>query len=168
MGREANLRAVDAALTRIGRVANSRRAAARRARRSGVTLAPTAVATLAAVYRLGPARQSAIAEHLELEPSRVSREVRTLVDGGLVRQEDDPDDGRAVLLVATAAGREAFERYRRAADEILAESLQDWDERDLAALASLLTRLAGSLDERRTTTAATPTPTPGAATDRSR
>jgi DNA-binding MarR family transcriptional regulator len=146
MGREANLRAVDAALTRIGRIANSRRAAGRRAHRSGVTLAPTAVATLAAVYRAGPARQSAIADHLELEPSRVSREVRTLVDAGLVTQQPDPDDGRAVVLAATASGREAFERYRRAADEILAESLHEWDERDLATLADLLTRLAVSLE----------------------
>jgi DNA-binding MarR family transcriptional regulator len=146
MGREANLHAVDAALTRIGRIANSRRAAARRAHRSGVTIAPTAVATLAAVYRNGPARQSAIADDLELEASRVSREVRTLVDAGLVTQEPDPEDGRAVLLVATPAGRDAFERYRRAADEILASSLREWDERDLATLANLLTRLAVSLE----------------------
>jgi DNA-binding MarR family transcriptional regulator len=146
MGREANLREVDTALTRIGRVVYSRRASARRERRSGVTLSPTAVSTLAAIYRLGPARLSAVAEHLDLEPSRVSREVRPLVDAGLVRQEADPDDRRAILLVATPPGRRAFESYRRAADEILAESLRDWDERDLSALAAMLTRLAASLE----------------------
>jgi DNA-binding MarR family transcriptional regulator len=146
MDRDANLRAVDAALTRIGRVANSRRASARRAHRSGVDLAPTAVATLAAIYRHGPARLRTIAEHVDLEPSRISREVGPLVEAGLVRQEADAEDRRATLLVATAAGRRAFEAYRRAADEILASSVRDWSDRDLASLATMLTRLASSLE----------------------
>jgi DNA-binding MarR family transcriptional regulator len=146
MPRDADLHTIDAALTRIGRVANSRRASGRRARRSGVTLAPTAVATLAAIYRHGPARLTTIAEHVDLEPSRISREVRPLVEAGLVDQQPDPQDGRATLLVATAAGRDAFERYRRAADAILAESMRDWNARDLRQLADLLTRLADSLE----------------------
>ena len=144
--READLHSVDAALTRIGRVANSRRAAGRRARRSGVTLAPTAVATLAAIYRHGPARLTAIAEYVDLEPSRISREVRPLVEAGLVVQATDPGDGRATLLVATAAGRRAFERYRSAADAILADSMREWTDRDLHHLADQLTRLADSLE----------------------
>jgi DNA-binding MarR family transcriptional regulator len=146
MDRAADLHAVDAALMRIGRVANSRRAASRRARRAGVSLAPTAVRTLAAIYRLGPARLRAIAEHVDLEPSRVSREVRPLVDAGLVVQRADPADGRATLLATTAAGNRAFERYRRAADQILAESMEGWTDQDLRKLARLLTRLAASLD----------------------
>jgi DNA-binding MarR family transcriptional regulator len=146
MDRSDDLRAVDAALTRIGRVANSRRASARRGRRSGVALAPTAVATLAAIYRHGPARLTTIAEHVDLEPSRISREVRPLVDAGLVEQRPDPDDRRATKLIATAAGRRAFERYRAAADEILADSIADWSDGDLHQLAGLLTRLAASLE----------------------
>src|SRR5687768_15836794 len=112
MDRTADLQAVDVALTRVGRIANSRRAAAGRSRRSGVSLPPTAVATLAAIYRHGPARLSSIADHVDLEPSRVSREVRRLVDEGLVAQRPDSDDRRATSLVATNAGRKAFERYR--------------------------------------------------------
>ena len=146
MDRQADLHSVDAALTRIGRVANSRRAARRRARRAGVPLAPTAERTLAAIYRLGPARLRAIAEHVDLEPSRVSREVRPLVEAGLVVQRTDPADGRATLLATTAAGKRAFERYRRAADEILAQSMEDWNDQDLHRLAKLLTRLSASLD----------------------
>jgi DNA-binding MarR family transcriptional regulator len=143
--RNDDLRLVDGALTRIGRIANSRRASAHRSRRSGVDLPPTAVATLSAIYRLGPTRLRTIAEHLELEPSRVSREVRRLVEDGLVAQREDPDDRRATSLVATRSGRAAFERYRAAADAILADAVADWSDADIRRLAKVLDRLADSL-----------------------
>jgi DNA-binding MarR family transcriptional regulator len=143
-----DLRALDLALTRIGRVANSRRAAELRARRSGVALAPTALATLAAIYRLGPARLTAIAEHVDLEPSRISREVQRLVADGLVEQRPDPHDGRATSLRATRKGRTSFERYRAAADAVLAEAMDDWSDADLRRLTRLVTRLADGIGTR--------------------
>ena len=145
MSREDDLDAVDAALTRIGRLANSRRVARYRSELSGVDLSPTTVATLAAVYRLGPARLTAVAGLVDLEPSRVSKEVTRLVDAGLVAQEPDSTDGRATLLACTAAGEDAFRRYRATADQILAERLGTWSDRDLARLADLLGRLASTL-----------------------
>jgi DNA-binding MarR family transcriptional regulator len=147
MERAIHLRDVDLALTRIGRLANSRRTSDYRARRSGVALPPTAVRTLAAIYRHGPARMTTIAEHVQLETSRVSREVQRLVADGLVEQRPDRDDRRATSLVATPAGRAAFENYRAAADAILADSMVGWDDADLQLLARLLTRLAASLGD---------------------
>lgn len=139
------LQTIDAALTRIGRVANSRRAATRRAQRAGVNLSATAVAALAVTYRHGPARLSALAEHLDLEPSRASKEMRRLIDAGLVIQVPDPDDRRASLLSVTKEGSAAFRRYRKAADQLLAEALADWSDTDMSRVAIQLDRLAATL-----------------------
>jgi DNA-binding MarR family transcriptional regulator len=143
--RATELQRIDGAITRIARASNSRRAAQLRERRSGVMLAPPAVATLAAIYRHGPARLSVVAAHVGLEPSRISREVQRLVRDGLVVQRADPHDGRAVVLRATRAGAAAFRRYRRAADDLLAAALRDWTNEDLEALGPLLVKLADSL-----------------------
>ena len=142
MSREDDVAAVDRALTRIGRVANSRRAARQRSRMSGVDLLPTAVATLATVYRLGPLRLTDVAAAMDLEPSRVSKEVNRLVDARLVVQAPDPTDRRASLLTITEAGADAWIRYRAAVDEQLTKLLADWSDRDLHSLARMLDRLA--------------------------
>lgn len=145
MSRADDLARVDAALTRIGRLVNSRRAARYRQARSGVDLLPTSVATLGAIVRLAPARLTAVAEATDLEPSRVSKEVARLVEAGLVGQEPDPTDRRATLLVVTAEGHEAMRRYRATVEEILAERLSGFRDEDLATLADLMHRLGTAL-----------------------
>ncbi len=145
MSRTDDLAAIDLALTRISRIANSRRAAAIRSERAGVALTPTAVAVLATVYRHEPLRISRVAELLELESSRVSKEVAGLVTAGLVSLGADPDDGRASRANVTDRGREAFREYRAAADAILAETLAGWPDEELAALGERLRRLADDL-----------------------
>lgn len=145
MSRADDLARVDTALTRIGRLVNSRKAARYRSTRSGVDLLPTSVATLGAIIRLAPARLTAVAEATDLEPSRVSKEVARLVETGLVGQEPDPTDRRAILLVATGEGHEAMHRYRGTVEEILAERLSGFGDDDLAALADLMHRLGDAL-----------------------
>lgn len=142
MSRSDDLRAVDAGLTRVARVANSRRAARYRQELSGVDLLPTAVATLSTIFRVGPARLTDVAAALELEPSRVSKEVNRLVAAGLVAQTPDAADRRAVALAVTEEGADAWRRYRKATDQQLARTLREWSDDDLAQLAALLTRLA--------------------------
>lgn len=145
MSRAEDLAGVDAALTRIARVANSRRAARYRSELSGVDLLPTAVATLATIFRVGPARLTDVSAHLELEPSRVSKEVNRLVEAGLVIQEPDTSDRRAVLLTVTEKGADAWHRYRKATDEQLARTLREWSDADLHQLAELLVRLSSAV-----------------------
>lgn len=147
MDRVTALQTIDSALTRIGRVANSRRNASTRAERAGVNLSTTAVAALAMVYRHGPARLSVLAEHLDLEPSRASKEMRRLLDAGLITQEDDPDDRRAAVLSVTEEGSAAFLRYRTSADEMLSEALAGWSDRDLDLVARHVDRLAVTLTD---------------------
>ena len=143
--RQRDIAALDVALTRIGRAANSRRAARLRSELSGVDLLPTAVGALAAVFRLGPVRLTDVATHLDLEPSRVSKEINRLVDAGLVDQRTDPADGRAVLLSVTAAGADAFRSYRATVDAQLDALLVDWTDTDVRQLAALLGRLAATV-----------------------
>ena len=145
MSRADDLAGVDAALTRIARVANSRRAARYRSQLSGVDLLPTGVATLASIVRIGPARLTDVAAHLELEPSRVSKEVNRLVDAGLVTQQPATDDRRAVVITVTEEGADAWRRYRKATDKQLARTLTGWSDEELHQLAAMLTRLSAAV-----------------------
>ena len=60
---------------------------------------------LAKLASLAPIRLSDLAVALELDPSTVSRHIKTLWHAGLVGRESDPDDRRAALLTPTDAGR---------------------------------------------------------------
>lgn len=145
MSRADDLAAVDAGLARIGRLTNSRRAARYRSHRSGVDLLPTTMNALAAIHRLGPVRLTALSDHVDLEPSRMSKEVTRLVDAALVTQTPDPSDRRATLLVCTEEGVDAISRYRATVEEILADLLVTFTDDDLGVMASLLHRLADAL-----------------------
>lgn len=140
--RAESLAQVDAALTRIGRIASSRRSAQLRAERSGLSLSPLGVTVLASIYRRGPVNLRSVAAAVDTQPSRVSKEVNELRSLGLVNARVDPDDARAMLLTVSAGGRRAFERYRSAADGLLADVLADWPDDELHALATTLQRLA--------------------------
>lgn len=142
VGRREDLRAIDGAVATVARVANSHRARRRIEDRAGVPLGPTGVSALAAVHAMGPVRHGAVARRMGIQPSRVTKEVRVLVEAGLVAEWADPNDRRAVLLEVTPAGADAYRRYRRAAESALAEVLDGWSDRDVGQLATLLTRLA--------------------------
>jgi DNA-binding MarR family transcriptional regulator len=78
------------------------------------TLSPTGlrlsqVAILATVERRHGATMQEIATELSLDPSTMTRTLRPLEDGGLVRTQPG-NDKRAKMLELTAAGRSAFER----------------------------------------------------------
>src|SRR5437764_11388685 len=145
MSRADDLAKVDVALTRVARIANSRRAARERSRLSGVDLLPTAVWTLAAVNRLGPVRLTDLANDMELEPSRISKEINRLAEAGLVEQQTDEADRRAIRITATEKGSDAWNRYRKAVDQQLARTLDSWSDRDITKLAALLTRLSAAV-----------------------
>lgn len=144
MDRTADLHALQTALTTVGRVQHSHRARRRIEDRSGVPLGATTIATLAAIRLLGPTRHRAVARRVGLQPSRVSKEVRVLVEAGMVTERPDPDDRRAVLLETTEKGTDAHLRYLQAAEDTLAEVLSDWSDRDLHHIAELTTRLAAA------------------------
>ena len=106
--------------------------------------------------RLGPLRQSALADLVHADPSTVSRHVAALVEQGLVRRVPDESDGRASRLVVTDTGRTALARIRAEREAHLAQVTADWPAADLAALTRLFGRFLDDLTARLPTDPATP------------
>lgn len=104
-----------------------------------------ALVLLFPLVREGPLRQGALADLVHADPSTASRHVASLVEQGLVRRVADESDGRASRLVATEAGRAAFEALRREREAHLARVTADWDATELATLTTLFGRLLDDL-----------------------
>lgn len=124
------------------RVQRSRRARRPIEDRAGVALSAITVDVLSAIHVMGPVRHGPVAERVGTQPSRVSKEVRALVEAGFVRESPDPDDRRAVLLRTTRRGAAAYARYLDAANAALTAVIADWSDRDVATLAASIDRLA--------------------------
>ena len=132
---------IDSGLTAIGKLARSHKTIALRQRTSGVDLPETTIAALAVIHRHGPMRTGEVGALMELDASRASKEVRRLVDEGLVKQQTDPVERRASILTSTAKGKRVFERYRRAADELVAGAFREWPTADVVAAAAAVRRM---------------------------
>ncbi|WP_448626663.1 MarR family winged helix-turn-helix transcriptional regulator [Geodermatophilus sp. URMC 64] len=135
-----HLRALSEQLPRFGRLVHAlkaQQAADGRDRAALVLLFP--------LVRLGPLRQSALAELMHADPSTVSRHVTSLVERGLVTRVADETDGRASRLVVTDAGRAELEQFRREREAHLERATAGWSEDELATLTALFTRLLDDL-----------------------
>ncbi|MBF6556792.1 MAG: MarR family transcriptional regulator [Acidimicrobiales bacterium] len=139
--RRDDLRRVEQAITRMGRIGNGREAARIRAERSGVRISRPGIAILAAVHARGPLRVTDIARQTGLEPPLVSREIRRLVEDGYVARRGDRSDGRAAIVTLTPAGTAAFGAYRSATDDIVTETFAGWTSAELRELAGALERV---------------------------
>jgi len=140
VGRGAEVRTLSEQMPRLMRLvhaAKTQAAAETRDRAALVLLYP--------LVRLGPLRQSALAELVHADPSTVSRHVASLVDQGLVRRVADESDGRASRLVVTDGGHAAFDALRREREAKLERITADWTETDLATFTTLFGRLLDAL-----------------------
>ncbi|WP_353808670.1 MarR family winged helix-turn-helix transcriptional regulator [Agromyces sp. SYSU T00194] len=104
-------------------------------------LQPVGYKLLGLLVRSGPAHAGALAERLATDKSVVSRQMRILVDLGLVVSRVDEHDARARLLEATPLGIERVSQVRSGAQAELRERLGAWPERDVEQFATLLARL---------------------------
>ena len=104
-----------------------------------------ALVLLFPLSRLGPLRQSALAELVHADPSTVSRHVAALVERGLVQRVADESDGRASRLVVTQAGHTALESLRTERESHLERVTADWSAADLATFTTLFGRLLDGL-----------------------
>jgi DNA-binding MarR family transcriptional regulator len=109
-------------------------------RRSGADAA-VPLGALAAVHRLGAAKVTDVAAALHVDVSVASRQVRGLVEAGLVDRAPDPADGRAQLLRVTSEGRAALERAHARLVEAFGAALEDWSEDEIAAFTAAAERL---------------------------
>src|SRR5687768_16926564 len=113
-----------------------------------------ALVLLFPLQRLGPVRQSALAELVHADPSTVSRHVTLLVDRGLVLRVADELDGRASRLVLTDAGHAQLDQLRSERVAYLRTVTVDWTDDELTTFTTLFDRL---LDGIATTLPADPT-----------
>lgn len=128
---------VERDLCTAGRLTTNRPAHRARCSATGVTLSQPSVGVLGSLAQDGPARQRDLALRLGLDRSILAREVGRLADSGLVERPKV----RLGAVTITDEGRCAYDLYRRALAEHLAEHLGSWSQPDLTHLAELLERL---------------------------
>jgi DNA-binding MarR family transcriptional regulator len=100
-----------------------------------------ALVLLFPLARLGPMRQSELADVLHADPSTVSRHVALLVERGLVQRVADESDGRASRLVLTDAGRAELAHLRAEREAYLQRVVDDWTDAELDTFTALFERL---------------------------
>ena len=118
---------------------------------AGSGLTPTRLSVLATLARRGPMRISELASIEGLNPTMLSRVIAELVGAGLLQRVPDPDDGRAALVDATAAGRRLRKKIQHERNDVLSVLLADLDDRqrsDLADAMGVLEEIAERLKER--------------------
>jgi DNA-binding MarR family transcriptional regulator len=138
MAREAALEDLYQGLTTLGR----------RARNAGDHLHPglSLVAyTLLTQIDVTPGMRAAdLAVHFGLDKSTLSRQLEQLISAGLLRRDGERPGRRGYVLTLTATGRQHLDAAGQAVRDRLAERLADWDDRDIAAFAQLVTRFNAS------------------------
>jgi DNA-binding MarR family transcriptional regulator len=136
---------VNDAITMVARFANSRRLSAVHVAESGVDIPISGVALLRRLEPGEALRLSDLSRSLQVALPPLSRQVRSLVEGGYVIRTQDGSDARASLLSITKAGRTALARFDRANSALLDRSLAGWSDEGLSALAEQMQRLVGDL-----------------------
>jgi DNA-binding MarR family transcriptional regulator len=102
-------------------------------------------AALGRLDRGGPAAAADLARQEQISPQSMGATLSELEARGLVKRQQDPADGRRILLSISAAGRRELNRRRTARVEQLTKGLADFSESELAQLAvatPLIERLA--------------------------
>jgi DNA-binding MarR family transcriptional regulator len=100
---------------------------------------------LGTIAAAGTMRVSEVARMQGVDKSTISPQLRRLEQRGLLARTTDPSDGRVVLVTATDEGRRWNEELAATGAAVFADALRGWPAEDVAALATLLTRLADHL-----------------------
>ena len=114
-------------------------------RGGGPGLSRSAASVLHRIATAGPQRITELAAYESIAQPSATTLVGRLEDQGLLARAQDPDDGRAVLVSITPAGRSLLDQRRRARAATLGAQLDtlDPEERDtLADAVPILERLA--------------------------
>ncbi|WP_326954207.1 MULTISPECIES: MarR family winged helix-turn-helix transcriptional regulator [unclassified Amycolatopsis] len=117
----------------------------RRAQNKAIDPTRQAILQQAAVKQ--QVRPSELAAELDLYPSSITRQTRSLEDDGLIAVEADPADRRSCLISLTEAGWDEVRTLTRIGLDRFADFMAGWDAEDVRTLGRLLTRLETSVDE---------------------
>lgn len=85
-------------------------------------------------------RATDLAAHFCLDKSTLSRQLDELISAGLLCRDCERPGRRGYVLTLTDAGKQHLDATGQAVRDRLAERLTDWDDRDIATFAQLVTR----------------------------
>ncbi len=111
------------------------------------SLEPGQVDTLELLVQRDAWRMSELADALRVDPSTATRAVQRLVKSGLAERTANRDDGRVVMVSATAAGRERHTAIVGLRRLTLSTMLATFDREERRLFADLLERFVVALDE---------------------
>jgi MarR family transcriptional regulator, 2-MHQ and catechol-resistance regulon repressor len=97
---------------------------------------------LEALLRRGPSGLNDLAAELYLDKSTASRVVATLERKRYVSRAAHPDDGRAIVLTVTPAGKRLYDRIRMDLIDEAKQLLEDFEPEVREGAARLILRLA--------------------------
>ena len=110
-------------------------------------LTPTQAQVLALVRARGPIRLTVVADELAVTPATASAAVAALARKGLVEKRPAPDDGRAIAIHLTPAGRREAQASAEWPDALL-EALEEMSPGEQAVLLRLVGTIIRGLQER--------------------
>lgn len=148
-----DLERLDLALTRLRRLWESPAVKRRFIQLLGAPAELSTIRALRAIERAGEEPSVGdVADLLCVDTSTASRFVDQAVLAGYVSRGTAPHDRRRTVLTHTSLGEQVLEQVKRTRRVLLEELTGDWSIDEVATLALLLDRLAGSVDalERRT------------------
>lgn len=131
----------------VGLIHRVRRVIGERARAVHPELQPASYLILSTVMRGEPVRASSIAELFDVDKGAISRQVKHLIDLGLLAKEQDPGDARAVLLSVTEEARTRMSDLKEHRRKFVDERLADWSDDELSAFVGLLGRYNSALTD---------------------
>lgn len=106
-----------------------------------VGFSPSQLSVLGTIARRGPIGIGELAELEGINPTMLSRIVGKLSDAGLIERIAHPDDGRAVVVRTTTAGREVHQRVQEHRSKAIAVRLEKMPDLQAAQLLAALPAL---------------------------
>lgn len=105
------------------------------------------ISLILALGKDGMSTQSALARACSIDPSQATRALAQLAQRGWIRRRRGEEDRRESHVELTAAGRRVFERAELATDATAKLLSAVVDERDVADLARIYTKVAPLVEE---------------------
>jgi DNA-binding MarR family transcriptional regulator len=118
-----------------------------RAEKASDQISDSQLSVLALLVREGPRTLRELSDREHVTPPSMNQTVNALEDARYVARKDDPDDGRKVILVATAKGAAlvAETRHRRHAWlTAQLQTLSSGERRTLSAATGIIGKIADS------------------------
>jgi DNA-binding MarR family transcriptional regulator len=114
---------------------------------SGEDLSPEQYFALYRLREAGPLPMQALADPVLKDYPNITRVVAGLHKRGLIKQQQDKEDGRVQLCMLTRKGEALFDRLYPSVVAERARLFARWSERELAQMMKSLARLERSLEE---------------------